>query len=338
MKKKSKIAFLFPGQGSQFVGMGYDLYQNEDKGKAVFDEVDEALHQKLSKVIFEGTQEELTMTSNTQPAIMATSIATLKVFLIYAGYNNISEICEIVAGHSLGEYSALCAVESIELNDTAKLLRIRGDSMQNSVPKGVGGMVALIGANIEKAQIVCDAAIQSLNNNDLICQIANDNGAEQIVVSGNIEAMDKVVEIASNYEIKRAIKLPVSAPFHSKLMTPAESVMQNALLTVKIKPPLVPVIANYTAQLNDNANDIPQLLVNQISHKVRWKETMHILIKSGYNIFIECGPGKVLTTLINREFNVNNGTTQINGEETEIKTFNICSIQEIEKCLESLSN
>lgn len=320
---------VFPGQGSQFIGMGKDLYENSTYAKDIFQEVDDALGQNLSKLIFEGEINELTLTSNTQPAIMTASIAAFRVFINAMNFNNdIGKIYAMAAGHSLGEYSALCAIGAISLHDTAKLLRIRGNAMQNAVPDGVGAMVALLGVediiNVEK---LIDESLKDISNLDqasntnikYICQIANDNGAGQIVLSGHKEAIDKVIELAPNFNIKRAIKLPVSAPFHSNLMMPAEKIMQEALSSIQMHKPIIQIISNYTAELNNDTEVIKVMLVKQIAGMVRWRETMDVMLKNNIDTIIEFGPGKVLTTLANRSLTENN-----------ITTYNISTLKDID--------
>lgn len=287
--------FLFPGQGSQNVGMGKDLYENFTSAKQVFDEVDDALNQKLSDIIFNGSSEDLTLTSNTQPALMAVSLATLKVIEQESG-KKINDLCDYVAGHSLGEYSALCAANAISLSDTAKLLRIRGNSMQDAVPNGIGAMAALIGVDFQQAQ---DIANQATCDN-FMCQIANDNGGGQIVLSGHVQAIDKAIEIAGQLKVKRAVKLPVSAPFHSKLMQPAATIMQEALSEVKITSPQVNLVANVTASQVKEPVDIRELLTKQVTAMVRWRESIIYLKKSSVTNAFEIGAGKVLSGLVKR--------------------------------------
>lgn len=289
-----KLAFVFPGQGSQFVGMGKEVYDAFSEARSVFEEVDETLKQNLSTLIFEGPIEDLTLTQNTQPALMAVSIALQRVVEKQSG-KKINELCSYVAGHSLGEYSALCAAGSISLADTAKLLRIRGNAMAEAVPPGEGGMAALIGVDFAKAQEIAEYA-----STEGACQAANDNGGGQVVVSGVMAAIDKVVASASQFGIKRAVKLPVSAPFHSSLMEPAAVRMREALAGVAVQKPSVPLISNITADEVTDPDVIKDLLVKQVTGMVRWRETIHTLKSKGTEKVIEIGAGKVLGGLVRR--------------------------------------
>lgn len=304
-------AFVFPGQGSQFVGMGKDVCEAFAEAKHVFQEVDDALGQNLSKIIFEGPMEDLTLTQNTQPALMAVSVAIMRVIEKQGG-KDISKLCSYVAGHSLGEYSALCAAGSISLSDTAKLLRIRGNAMAEAVPAGQGGMAALIGVEFEQADEIAKAA------SDVgPCQGANDNGGGQVVISGAMAAIDKAIEIAAAKGVKRAIKLPVSAPFHSAMMQPAAEKMREALANVAIKAPLVPLVANVTADIVSEPDNIRKLLVEQVTGMVRWRESVIFLKKQGVTEAVEIGAGKVLAGLVKRI-------------EKEIETSSIQTPQDIE--------
>ncbi|PIR38494.1 MAG: [acyl-carrier-protein] S-malonyltransferase [Alphaproteobacteria bacterium CG11_big_fil_rev_8_21_14_0_20_39_49] len=287
-------AFVFPGQGSQFVGMGKDFADNFASAKDVFEEVDEALNEKLSAMIFEGTIEDLTMTRNTQPALMATSIAITRTIEKQSG-KKLSDMCHYVAGHSLGEYSALCAAGAISLSDTAKLLRIRGNAMTDAVPQGQGSMAALIGTDYEQA-----AKISKEVSGYGVCQAANDNGGGQVVISGDAKAIDQAIIAAQNYGIKRAVKLAVSAPFHCELMLPAAKIMEDALGIVNLKSPNVPLIANVTADVVIDSEDIKKLLVKQVTGTVRWRESVLKLKEKGINKIVEFGAGKVLSTLVKR--------------------------------------
>lgn len=272
------------------VGMGKDLYDSFSVAKEVFEEVDHALKQNLSKIIFEGDMESLTMTENTQPALMAVSVALIRVIKEQTK-KELSELCSFVAGHSLGEYSALCAAGSISLSDSAKLLRIRGSAMQSACAPGVGGMVACLGMPIAELEPV----VSSVGN----CQIANDNSLEQIVVSGQMAAIDQLVETLKNMG-KKAIKLKVSAPFHSNMMEPARIAMKEALEEVLISAPEVPVIANVLAQDVTDPVIIKNSLIEQVTGRVRWRETMDFIASNKVEAVVEVGPGQVLSTLAKR--------------------------------------
>ncbi len=288
-----KLALLFPGQGSQVVGMGKALFETYSTAKAVFEEVDEALNQPLSKLMFEGPSEELMLTENAQPAIMATSIAAMRVLEREAGFD--IRTATYAAGHSLGEYSALCATRAISLAETARLLKLRGQSMQQSVPNGKGAMAAILGVDIKTAEAIVEAA----KGNDVL-SIANDNADGQIVISGVKEAVERAEAIAKEKGAKRFVLLQVSAPFHCPLMAPAAGVMYEALNAAKIASPIVPVIANMTAQPVTSPDDIRRLLVDQVTGVVRWRETMDFLNAEGMNAAYELGAGKVLTGLAKR--------------------------------------
>ena len=287
------IAFTFPGQGSQAVGMGKDLAENFAEARAVFDEVDDALGEKLSDVMFDGPEERLTLTANAQPALMAVSIAVIRV-LEARGFDLKSKVA-YVAGHSLGEYSALCAAGTFSLADTARLLRIRGNAMQAAVPVGVGAMAAIIGLEHADVIAVCEAAAAIG-----ACQIANDNGGGQIVISGEKAAVEKAAGLATDKGAKRAILLPVSAPFHSTLMAPAADAMREALASVSKSDPVVPVIANVRAAPVTDAGEIASLLVEQVTGQVRWRETVEWFAGNGITTLYELGSGKVLTGLARR--------------------------------------
>ncbi|HBM90692.1 MAG TPA: [acyl-carrier-protein] S-malonyltransferase [Rhodospirillaceae bacterium] len=289
-----KKAFVFPGQGSQKIGMGKDLCDSFAEAREVFEEVDDVLGQKLSALIFEGSEEELKQTANTQPALMAVSLATLRVLLKQSG-KNIQELAVFAAGHSLGEYAALCAAESLSLADTAVLLRKRGLAMQEAVPVGVGGMAALMGVDIEVAREIAAAAAQSE-----VCTAANDNASGQVVLSGHVGALGRALVIAAERGFKRSVKLPVSAPFHSVLMKPAADVMKEALDQTILKEPVIPVIPNVLAQATQDPAQIRALLVEQITGSVRWRESVLYMKEQGVQQFVECGSGKVLTGLTRR--------------------------------------
>ena len=286
------IAFIFPGQGSQKVGMGAELSEASAVAREVFGEVDEALKQNLFALMQNGPESELTMTANAQPAIMANAIAVTRV--LEDGGVSLSEKGEAVAGHSLGEYSALAAVGAFSLTDTAKLLRTRGIAMQDAVPIGVGAMCALLGADLEKAQALADAAAD-----DQVCEVANDNDPSQVVLSGHMQAIDRAVELAKEHGIKRAIKLPVSAPFHCSLMQPAALRMQVALGDTPPQAFRLPVYANVTAAPVTGPAEEQRLLVEQITGRVRWRESVAAMHEAGITHFVELG-GKVLGPMIRK--------------------------------------
>lgn len=286
------LAVTFPGQGSQVVGMGRALAEAFPEARAVFDEVDAALGEKLSAIIWEGPDDALVLTANAQPALMAVSIAALRA-LEARGFV-LAAAASCVAGHSLGEYSALCAAGSLSLADTARLLRIRGNAMQAAVPVGKGAMAAIIGLDADAVEAACAASGGG------VCQIANDNGGGQIVISGTKATIEKACTIASEKGAKRAILLPVSAPFHSELMRPAAETMAEALAGVAIAPPVVPVIANVLARPISDPDDIRKRLVEQVTGRVRWRETVEWMAANGVNTALEVGSGKVLTGLARR--------------------------------------
>ena len=288
------VAFVFPGQGSQTVGMGKALAVGFAPARQIFDEVDAALGEKLSATIFEGPADTLTLTTNAQPALMAVSLATLRVLEAEAGLN-LKRDAQFVAGHSLGEYSALAAAGAFTVADTARLLRIRGQAMQKAVPVGVGAMAALIGLEFDAAAAVAAEAAQGQ-----VCQAANDNGAGQVVVSGDKAAVERAVEIAKTKGAKRAMLLPVSAPFHCALMQPAADAMAQALAAVNVKPPVVPVVANVTAKPLSDPAEITRALVAQVTGTVRWRESVAFMAGAGVMQFYEVGAGKVLSGLIKR--------------------------------------
>lgn len=289
-----KTALLFPGQGSQTVGMGKELAEKYAVARAVFDEVDAALGEKLSTIIFEGPQETLTLTENAQPAIMATSIAALRVLESETGYD-VSKEATFVAGHSLGEYSALCAAGVLTLTDTARLLRVRGKAMQSAVPNGMGAMAALIGADYDLAAAIAQEAAQGD-----VCCVANDNAPGQVVISGSKAAIERAIVIAKEKNIKRALMLDVSAPFHCPLMAMASGVMDEALSAATFSAPSVPVVTNMTAAAEDKPDMLRRLLVDQVTGMVRWRESMEYLSNQGIEQVIEIGAGKVLSGMIRR--------------------------------------
>jgi [acyl-carrier-protein] S-malonyltransferase len=288
------VAFVFPGQGSQAVGMGRGLADNFAAARAVFDEVDAALATKLSAIMFEGPADTLTLTENAQPALMAVSLAVMRVLEAEAGLD-LARDAQFVAGHSLGEYSALAAAGAFSLADTARLLRTRGQAMQKAVPVGVGAMAALIGLEFDAAAAVAAEAAQGQ-----VCQAANDNGGGQVVVSGDKAAVERAVEIAKAKGAKRAMLLPVSAPFHCALMQPAAQVMAEALAQVKVKAPVVPVVANVLAAPVREPAKIIEALVAQVTGTVRWRESVAAMAAAGVDKFYEAGAGKVLSGLIKR--------------------------------------
>jgi len=286
------IAFTFPGQGSQAVGMGKALAAAFPEAQAVFDEVDDALGEKLSTIIFEGPIETLTLTQNAQPALMAVSLAATRV-LAASGIG--MERVAFVAGHSLGEYSALAAAGSLTVADAARLLRIRGRAMQEAVPVGQGAMAALLGMDLDTAIAVAADAAEGE-----ICDVANDNGSGQVVVSGNKAAVERAIEIAKERGARRAVLLPVSAPFHCALMAPAARVMADALRDVDIKAPAAPIVANVTARPESDPEAIRRNLIAQVTGMVRWRETVAFLAGDGVDMFVEVGAGKVLSGLAKR--------------------------------------
>ncbi|HMA57964.1 MAG TPA: ACP S-malonyltransferase [Pseudolabrys sp.] len=288
------LAFVFPGQGSQNVGMGKALAENFTPARQIFEEVDTALGSKLSSVIFEGPADTLTLTENAQPALMAVSLAAMRVLEAEAGLN-LARDAQFVAGHSLGEYSALAAAGALTVADAARLLRTRGQAMQKAVPVGVGAMAALIGLAFDAASAVAAEAAQGE-----VCQAANDNGGGQVVVSGNKAAVERAVEIAKMKGAKRAMLLPVSAPFHCALMQPAADVMAEALAKTAIKPPSVPVVANVLAKPIREPGDIVRALIAQVTGTVRWRESVAFMADAGVSNFYEVGAGKVLSGLIKR--------------------------------------
>ena len=288
------VAFVFPGQGSQAVGMGKTLAVNFAAAREVFEEVDAALGSKLSGIIFDGPADTLTLTENAQPALMAVSLAALRVLEGEAGLDLVRD-AQFVAGHSLGEYSALAAAGAFTIADTARLLRARGQAMQKAVPVGAGAMAALIGLEFDVASAVAAEAAQGE-----VCQAANDNGAGQVVVSGSKAAVERAVDIAKAKGAKRAMLLPVSAPFHCALMQPAADVMAQALAKVSVKRPSVPVVANVLAKAIDDPGEIVRALVAQVTGTVRWRELVVYMAGAGVTKFYEVGAGKVLSGLVKR--------------------------------------
>ncbi|MDC0189963.1 ACP S-malonyltransferase [Rhodospirillales bacterium] len=309
-------AFIFPGQGTQVVGMGKEIAKAFPAAKHVFEEVDEALKQKLSKLIFEGPEEELLLTENAQPAVMAVSMALIRILQSEASFNVVTD-CKFVAGHSLGEYSALTAVRAIELQDTARVLKARGRAMQEAVPQGVGAMAALIGIDLELAKEIASEAAKGE-----VCVAANDNAPGQIVLSGHVGAVERAVEIGKKKGAKRSILLAVSAPFHCSLMAPAADIMAGVLGKVQLNVPKIPIVANVTAAPEKEPLDIRRLLVEQITSPVRWRESIKKMKQLGVGTFVEVGVGKVLTGMVKRI-------------DRELKSLSIQSAEDIDEFLNS---
>ena len=299
---------VFPGQGSQKIGMGKELSDNFPEAKQVFEEVNDALNFNLTRVMWDGTDKEIALTSNAQPALMACSIATLRV-LNKITNKNLSDLACYVCGHSLGEYSAMTAAEVFSLSQCATLLRLRGDAMQKAVPIGKGAMAALIGANIEMAVKVIDK-VKCYG----VCDIANDNSQGQVVISGDILAVENAMKFSKDFGIKKAILLPVSAPFHCKLMRPAQIIMEEALNKLNFKTPLIPIISNVNVLPENNPDKLRKNLIDQVTGTVRWRETMEFAEKKGIKKIIELGSGKVLTGIAKRMIK---DIVTINIENTE---------------------
>ena len=313
-----KYAFVFPGQGSQFVGMGKELAENFKTAKEVFQEVNDALSQDLFKLMVEGPENELTLTANAQPALMANSMAIVRVLEKDFGVK-LKDKAAFVAGHSLGEYSAACAAGVFSLEDTAKLLRIRGDAMQKAVPVGVGGMADVMGVSFKDVQALAEACADE----DNLCVAANDNADGQVVLSGHLKAIEKAVEIASEFGAKRCIKLPVSAPFHSPLMQPAAEVMARALMQVEAHDAQIPLIANVLASAITDHKEIVKRLVEQVTGSVRWRESVIYMKEQGVTDVAELGAGKVLANIIKRS-------------DKEMNAFSVGSAAEIEELAKNL--
>ena len=313
-----KTALVFPGQGSQSVGMGKALSAAFPVAARVFEEVDAALGEKLSKLIFEGPEAELTLTANAQPALMATSLAALRALEAEAGFD-LARDAAYVAGHSLGEYSALCAAGALTLADTAKLLRLRGTAMQQAVPAGEGAMAAILGLDFEKVSLIAHEAARDLYLTGAICEAANDNGGGQVVISGTKAAVERAMELAKLAGAKRALPLAVSAPFHCSLMTPAAEAMARALAGTAIVAPRVPLIANVSASAVTDPALIRENLVKQVTGAVRWRESVAYMAGQGVTRFVEVGAGKVLAGLVKR---IAEGTSALSiGTPADVEAF-----------------
>lgn len=308
----SDTAFIFPGQGAQFIGMGKELANTFTSARTVFEEVDAALGEKLSALMWDGSEDELKLTANTQPALMAVSLAVVRALEVEFGVR-IAD-ARYVAGHSLGEYSALAAAGSLSVGDAARLLRYRGLAMQKAVPAGEGAMAALLGATIEQAEDVCKAVGEFG-----VCEVANDNAPGQVVISGSKAAVEKATDWAKENGIKKAVLLPVSAPFHCSLMQTAADAMADALDKVQLGPPVVPVFANVTAAPVSDPDSIRKLLVEQVTATVRWRESVEKMSAEGITSLVECGAGKVLTVMNRRTAKEINGVSL--GTPSELDAF-----------------
>jgi [acyl-carrier-protein] S-malonyltransferase len=309
------VAFVFPGQGSQSVGMGKALADTYLPARQVFSEIDAALGDKLTKVMWEGPADRLMLTENAQPALVAVSLAAMRVLESEAGVDLARE-AQFVAGHSVGEYSALAAAGAISTADAARLVRTRGRAMQRAVPAGAGAMAALIGVDFEQAAAIAAAAAQGQ-----VCQAANDNGGGQVVISGDRAAVERAVAIAKDKGVRRAMMLPVSGPFHSALMQPAADVMRDALAEISIKPPAVPLVANVLARPTSDPQQIAQGLVDQVTGTVRWRESVAFMAAAGVTIFYEVGAGKILSGLVKR---IAEGVSAVTvGSPEEVAAFKV---------------
>jgi len=311
-------AFIFPGQGSQAVGMGKVLAEAFAPARDVFQEVDEALSQNLSRLMWEGPESDLILTENAQPAIMAAGMAVIRVLQRGAGLD-FARHARLVAGHSLGEYTALCAAGSFTLADTARLLKTRGRAMQDAVPVGVGAMIALIGADVAMAEEAVKEAVAQAVEADPVCVVANDNAPGQVVISGLKATVDRAGEIAKTKGVKRVLPLAVSAPFHCPLMRPAADKMAEALAAVMIRPPAVPLIANVTAAETNEPETIRRLLVEQVTERVRWRESVLAFRAAGVELTVEAGGNKVLTGMV-RRIDKELATVALDGA-ADIETF-----------------
>ena len=313
-----KYAFVFPGQGSQFVGMGKELAENFASAREVFQEVNDALSQDLFKIMVEGPDSELTMTANTQPALMAFSMAVVRV--LEKDFDiKLKNKAAFVAGHSLGEYSAACSAGVFSLSDTAKLLRIRGDAMQNAVPLGVGGMAAVLGLSYKDV----GALVEACSNDKDICVAANDNSDGQVVLSGSMAAIDRAVEIASEFGARKCVKLAVSAPFHSPFMRPAADAMARAFMEGEAHDAEIPLVANVLAEPITDHKEIIKHLIEQVTGTVRWRETMAYLQEQGVTDLVELGAGKVLSGIAKRS-------------HKEMNAFSVGSVEDIEELAKNL--
>jgi len=286
-------SLVFPGQGSQYVGMGKDLFDSFPEIKVIFEEVNDALDQNLSRLIFDGPDNELILTQNAQPAIMTIGIAIIEI-LNSRGFS-VDKISNISAGHSLGEYTSLTALNSLSLPDTAKLLRLRGKAMQNSFPSGEGAMAAILGLDVDEVR-------KTINSSEIknVCQVANDNAPGQIVISGEINAVNDIINLLKEKGVKKVIELPVSAPFHCDLMNDAKEIMKNELMNIALNKPIIPIVQNTTVDATEDIEEIKNNLVNQVTATVRWRETMEKFKELGVDSIIEVGAGNVLTNLAKR--------------------------------------
>jgi len=312
------LAFVFPGQGSQTVGMGRDLADAFPAARRTFEEIDDALSQNLTRLMFEGPQDELNLTENTQPALMAVSMAVVRV-LAELGMKPLPEVASCVAGHSLGEYSALAAIGAFTVPDAARLLKLRGKAMQSAVPVGVGAMAAILGADFEAASEIAAAAEANPDGPDEVCQAANDNAPGQVVVSGHKSAVERAIKIAAEKGFRKAILLPVSAPFHCRLMQPAADAMAEALDKATIAPLALPVIANVTAAPVTTPAEVRRLLIEQVTGRVRWRESVLRMKADGVDRTVELGAGKALAGMVKRIDSEISGSSV--GTPTDIETL-----------------